>query len=91
MPGVSIHPYALAAMAASAVPDLDVVGVSTARMGTDYLFALVEDGVGRSWVVRAPVSSTAGAGQEAEIALLKALAEESFAGRLPFEIPRPAG
>jgi aminoglycoside phosphotransferase (APT) family kinase protein len=84
-------PYTLAALATSAVPDIDVVAISPARLAADFTYAIAVDHLDRRWVIRLPNDAQAGAGQEAEIALLKALASHSSAGRLPFEVPRPRG
>ena len=52
---------------------------------------MVIDAEGRRWVVRAPQSPAAGAALEAEVGLLERLVVEVDAGRLPFDVPRPAG
>lgn len=85
-------PLALAALATVAVPGLDAYDVRrSAPQGPGVDAAVVVDAEGRRWVVRAPQDSTAGAALEAEVALLEALADHVSAGRLPFEVPRPAG
>jgi aminoglycoside phosphotransferase (APT) family kinase protein len=79
-------------MATVAVPGLDVVDVRRPRnpsSGVDA--AVVIDAEGRRWVVRAPQNAIAGAALEAEAALLGVLAAHVDAGRLPFDVPRPAG
>jgi aminoglycoside phosphotransferase (APT) family kinase protein len=81
----------MAALATYAVPDIDIVAVRGDREGADYSFAMAEDSDGRFWVVRAPHSAAAGAGQEAEVILLRSLAAASASGTLPFEVPRPRG
>lgn len=83
---------ALAALATSAVPGLDVVATRPPQLTTsDFQSTGVLDGNGRAWVVRAPLTDAAGAALEAEAALLARLAEEVSAGRLPFTVPQPAG
>ena len=89
---VTRTPLALAALATVAVPGLDAVDVRRPRhptSGTDA--AVVIDAEGRRWVVRAPQSPAAGAALEAEVGLLERLVVEVDAGRLPFDVPRPAG
>jgi aminoglycoside phosphotransferase (APT) family kinase protein len=81
----------MAALATCAMPDVDIVGVRADREGTDYTFAVAEDTKGKHWVVRVPKSAAAGAGQEAEVVLLRSLAAASASGSLPFEVPRPSG
>ena len=85
-------PLALAALATAAVPGLDAVEVRRPRNpspGVDA--AVVIDAEARRWVVRAPQHPVAGAGLEAEVALVTLLAAHADAGRLPFDVPRPAG
>lgn len=85
-------PLALAALATVAVPGLDAVDVRRPRNpATGVDAAVVIDAEGRRWVVRAPQNPTAGAALEAETALLEGLGAHVDAGRLPFEVPRPAG
>ena len=85
-------PLALAALATVAIPGLDAYDVRrAAHQGADVDAAVVLDADGRRWVVRAPQNARAGAALEAEVALLGALVEHVDAGRLPFEVPRPAG
>ncbi|ROR73713.1 aminoglycoside phosphotransferase (APT) family kinase protein [Bogoriella caseilytica] len=83
---------ALAALATSAVPGLDVVATRPPQLTTsEFQSTGVLDGNGRAWVVRAPLTDAAGAALEAEAALLVRLAEEVSSGRLPFAVPQPAG
>jgi aminoglycoside phosphotransferase (APT) family kinase protein len=81
----------LAALATAAIPGLDIVGVRLEHEGADYAFAHAKDATGRTWVIRIPRHPAAGAGQEAEVALLRALIGASTEGGLPFEVPRPRG
>ncbi|WP_341360419.1 phosphotransferase [Georgenia sp. M64] len=83
---------ALAALATTAVPGLDVVATRPPqRVTTDFQTTGVLDGGGRSWVVVAPLHAAAGAALEGEVAVLANLAKAVDDGRLPFDVPRPAG
>lgn len=85
-------PLVLAALATVAVPDLDAVDVRrSSHPGPGIDAAVVIDATGDRWVVRAPQDATAGAGLEAEVALLGELAARVDAGLLPFDVPRPVG
>ncbi|MDD9205812.1 phosphotransferase, partial [Georgenia sp. 10Sc9-8] len=85
-------PLALAALATSAIPGLEVVGVrGSQRASGDVQTAEIVDATGWHWVVRCPVSAAAGAAMEAERALLQNLAAAVDEERLPFAVPRPAG
>ncbi|HWS58642.1 MAG TPA: phosphotransferase [Actinotalea sp.] len=85
-------PLALAALATVAIPGLDAFDVRrSAHPGPGIDAAVVIDAEGGRWVVRAPQDSTAGAGLEAEVALLEGLVHHVDAGHLPFDVPRPAG
>lgn len=85
-------PLALAALATVAVPGLDAFDVrAVGGTGGDVDAAVVLGADGRRWVVRAPRTPAAGAALEAEAALLRALVGHVDAGRLTFEVPRPAG
>ena len=85
-------PLTLAALATVAVPGLDAYDVRRAsHQGPGVDAAVVLDSEGRRWVVRAPQDAGAGAALEAEVVLLTALEAHVDAGRLPFEVPRPAG
>lgn len=82
----------LAALATVAVPGLDAFDVRRpADQGSALDVAVVLDAQGHRWVVRAPRDAAAGAALEAEVVLLTALAAHVDAGRLPFDVPRPAG
>ncbi|WP_193312890.1 phosphotransferase [Georgenia subflava] len=83
---------ALAALATTAVPGLDVVATRPPQHTTsDFQTTGVLDAGGRHWVVRAPLHAAAGAALEGEVALLENLAGVVDDGRLPFDLPRPAG
>lgn len=85
-------PLVLAALATVAVPELDAVDVRrSSHPGVGMDAAVVIDHEATRWVVRAPQDATAGAGLEAELALLAGLREYVDAGRLPFDVPRLAG
>jgi aminoglycoside phosphotransferase (APT) family kinase protein len=89
---VARSPLALAALATDAIPGLDVHDVrvpARATSGTDT--AIVIDAEGTRWMIRAPQNPAGGAALEAEIALLDLLVFHVDAGRLPFDVPRPAG
>lgn len=80
-------PLALAALASAAVRGLDPVKASAPEVtGSDFDVAIVEDDLGRRWVVRAPRRPTAGAVLESELKLLEGLHRQ-----VPFAVPRAAG
>ena len=80
-------PRVLAALATAAVPGLDVVAAGPAEGdGADFDVALVQDALGRRFVVRAPRRPAAAAALDSEVHLLASLAEP-----LPFAVPEPAG
>ncbi|MFC7406413.1 phosphotransferase [Georgenia alba] len=83
---------ALAALATTAIPGLDVVATRPPQSTTtEFQTTGLLDAGGRSWVVRAPLTPAAGAALEGEVALLGQLVREVDEGRLPFDVPRPAG
>ncbi|UNX54157.1 phosphotransferase [Georgenia sp. TF02-10] len=83
---------ALAALATTALPGLDVVATRPPqRVGADFQTTGILDAGGRHWVVLAPLHPAAGAALEGEVALLGNLAAVVDAGRLPFDVPRPEG
>ncbi|GGC14818.1 phosphotransferase [Cellulomonas carbonis] len=85
-------PLTLAALATVAVPGLDAFDARpSGQTGGDVDAAVVLGADGRRWVVRAPRTPTAGAALEAEVVLLEALVRHVDDGRLPFDVPRPAG
>jgi len=85
---VSRTPAFLAALASSAVPGLDPVSVRAARTepGHRHEVAFVTDSQHRTWVVRAPLTSAAGAQMDTTVALLALIGR-----RLPFSVPAPRG
>ncbi len=85
---VSRKPAFLAALASSAVPGLDPVSVQAAltEPGHYHEVAFVTDSQHRRWVVRAPLTSAAGAQMDTSVALLHLLGR-----RLPFSVPAPRG
>ena len=85
-------PLALAALATAALPGLDAYDVRrSAPQGPGIDAAVVVDAQSNRWVVRSPQDARAGAALEAEVALLQTLVVHVDAGRLPFQVPRPAG
>ena len=79
--------YALAAMADAAVRGLEPVRAKPAApTAPEVDTAVVEDDMGRQWLVRAPRTPAAGVRLEREAGLLRVLA-----GKLPFEVPKVAG
>ncbi|PFG40598.1 phosphotransferase family enzyme [Georgenia soli] len=83
---------ALAALATTAVPGLDVVATRPPQTAnSDYQTTGLLDAGGRHWVIRAPLHPAAGAALEGEVALLANLTKEVDEGRLPFDVPRPVG
>ena len=83
---------ALAALATTAVPGLDVVATRPPQTAnTDYQTTGLLDAGGRHWVIRAPLHPAAGAALEGEVALLANLVKEVDEGHLPFDVPRPVG
>ncbi|MCK6210040.1 phosphotransferase [Georgenia sp. EYE_87] len=83
---------ALAALATTAVPGLDVVATRPPQTAnSDYQTTGLLDAGGRHWVIRAPLHPAAGAALEGEVALLANLVKEVEEGRLPFDVPRPVG
>lgn len=83
---------ALAALATTAVPGLDVVATRPPQATTsEYQTTGLLDAGGRGWVIRAPRTPAAGAALEGEVALLEQLAREVDTGRLPFDVARPVG
>ena len=85
---VTRTPLQLAALASSAVPGLDPELVQAATAAPDHYYevAFVTDSQQRMWVVRAPVTSAAGAQMDTTVALLGLIGR-----RLPFAVPAPRG
>jgi macrolide phosphotransferase len=84
-------PLTLAALAAAALPHIDIVATrAPAHEGSDFAVTGLLDSGGRRWVVRCPRHAAAGAALEAEVALLERLAPAVDGGALPFDVPRPA-
>ncbi|MES1169241.1 MAG: phosphotransferase, partial [Leifsonia sp.] len=85
-------PFTLAALATSAVAELDVAGVqSFGSMGQgDFDAALLTGRDGRHWVVRVPRSERAEAEQSADLVALRALSA-GVRSRLPFAVSTFAG
>ncbi len=82
----------LAALATSAVAELDVVGAApfgTAGRG-DFDSAVVTGRDGRHWIVRVPRSQRAEQEQSADLVALRALSQ-GVRARLPFEVTAFAG
>jgi aminoglycoside phosphotransferase (APT) family kinase protein len=82
----------LAALATSAVTELDVAGASRfgSARGGDFDAALLTGSDGRHWVVRVPRSERAEAEQSADLVALRALSA-GVRGRLPFVVSTFAG
>lgn len=83
--------FTLAALATAAVPGLDAHLTEPLASTDDYDVAVVHDGAGRPWVVRAPRSTAAGANLEAEIGLLGTLRHYVDSGTLSFDVADVAG
>ncbi|MBD5786921.1 phosphotransferase [Cellulosimicrobium terreum] len=84
-------PLTLAALATAAVPGLDARTAHAVHDPGDYDTAVVTDGDGGRWTVRAPRSLQAGAALEAETELLGSLQLYVDSGVLSFAVPRLAG
>lgn len=85
-------PLTLAALAAAALPHLDIVATrAPAHDGADFAVTGLLDSTGGRWVIRCPQHAAAGAALEAEVELLERLAPAVDGGALPFDVPRPAG
>lgn len=81
----------LAALSTAAVPGMDVVDARLLDSDGSNDVAVVIDSTRRHWIVRAPRDAAAGASLEAEMVLLRSLADRVDAGDLPFAVPTPAG
>ncbi|QIK62258.1 phosphotransferase [Leucobacter viscericola] len=82
-------PFTLAALATSAVPDLEVLGVSSDEQGEAFRSAVITNGTAE-FLVRVPRTELAEVRQSAELLGLAALSEGSRAV-LPFEVPETLG
>ncbi|HWH25918.1 MAG TPA: phosphotransferase [Pseudolysinimonas sp.] len=81
----------LAALAASAVADLDVAGAQPfGTPGGDFDASLLTGRDGRHWIVRVPRSERAESEQSADLEALRALSA-GVRSRLPFAVSRFAG
>ncbi|WP_314149716.1 phosphotransferase [uncultured Leifsonia sp.] len=85
-------PLTLAALAASAVPDLVVSGARahTAAGAGEYDSALLSTRDGRTVIVRVPVSQAAETEQSSDLVALRALTT-GIRSRLPFDVPQYLG
>jgi aminoglycoside phosphotransferase (APT) family kinase protein len=85
-------PLTLAALATSAVPELDLVGASAFGTGTDGDFeaAILTGRDGRHWIIRVPTSELAESEQSADLVALRALSA-GVRSRLPFAASTYAG
>lgn len=84
-------PFTLAALATSAVADLDVVGAAPhGSRGGDFDSAVLTGRDGQLWMVSVPRSERAEQEQSADLVALRALSTGARA-RLPFEVPVFAG
>lgn len=84
--------FTLAALAASAVPDLVVSGArSYSRDGAgEFDAALLDERDGRVCIVRVPLSQSAESEQSADLVALRALTA-GIRSRLPFDVPQYLG
>ena len=84
-------PFTLAALATSAIADLDVVGAAASgSRGGDFDSAVITGRDGRHLMVSVPRSERAEQEQSADLVALRALSE-GVRARLPFDVPRFAG
>lgn len=88
---MSRSPLTLAALATAAIPALAPVDARAVAgpVGTDS--AQIVDDAGRVWLITAPQNSAAGAGLDAEAALLERLQAKVGDKALPFTVLEPAG
>ncbi len=88
---MTTSPLYLAALAVGAL-GVEIVSTRQPFVETeDFVSGCVLDSQGRHWMVKVPKNGTAATSLEAEAALAPQLLEELRAGRLPFDIMRPAG
>ena len=85
-------PLTLAALATSAVPGFDLVGVSAfgSGQGSAYDAAILTGRDGRHWIIRAPRNTRAESEQSADLVALRALSA-GVRTRLPFAVSSFAG
>lgn len=85
-------PLTLAALAASAVPDLDAVSVSAFGTGAtaDFDSAILTGRDGRHLIIRVPRNQHAESEQSADLVALRALSH-GVRTRLPFTVSTPVG
>ncbi|AWE42155.1 MULTISPECIES: phosphotransferase [unclassified Actinobaculum] len=89
---MNTSPLYLAALAVSAIDGLEAVGTRPPfTESEDFVTGGVLDARGQHWVVKYPKNSLAATILEAEASLAPILLEELRAGRLSFDIMRPAG
>lgn len=90
--GMARSHLTLAALATSAVADLDVVAATNVGSGThgDFEAALLTSRGGRSWIIRVPTSERAEAEQSSDLVALRALST-GVRARLPFAVSTYAG
>jgi macrolide phosphotransferase len=85
--GMARSHLTLAALATSAVPELDIVGATPfgAGRGSDYDAAILTGRDGRHWIIRVPNNERAEAEQSADLVALRALSA-GVRSRLPFAV-----
>ncbi len=85
--GMARSHLTLAALATSAVPELDIVGATPfgAGRGSDYDAAILTGRDGRHWIIRVPNNERAESEQSADLVALRALSA-GVRSRLPFAV-----
>ena len=85
--GMARSHLTLAALATSAVPELDIVGATPfgAGRGSDYDAAILTGRDGRHWIIRVPNNERAEAEQSADLVALRSLSA-GVRSRLPFAV-----
>ncbi len=85
-------PLELAALATAAIPGLRVAGLRPPQFSDEVLSVTgIIDTSGNRWTVVSPHDTVGGLDLEAQTSVLSRLARAHGAGRIPFEVPRPAG
>lgn len=85
-------PLELAALATAAVPGLRVAGLRPPQFSDEVVSVTgVIDTSGTKWTVVCPHDTVGGLGLASQTSALARLARAHDAGRLPFDVPRPAG